>query len=267
MSFDTFDSWRNQRQDSLFAIIDATLDTTAVARFYDTGGKDAYPLFATTAFSDHAEQGPWLLPFPSTDFVNHVLPLSGFYITSYATVEIVRQHWQSLIEVARNGEVMWLRYADPRLFPKMFAAMSQTERDQILGPCSGLWANAQGWLRSPDYEFIPQISPWFRIQPQHLAHLYDEARHVYTLYRHLWQRIEPIMTRHTDPQTTIAAVLQRANLDGLDGDIRDGVVAATLALQINMPLDAIQTPLMLSDNELTFVKHWLNKYCIFTGVV
>lgn len=194
MSFDTFDSWRNQRQDSLFAIIDATLDTTAVARFYDTGGKDAYPLFATTAFADHAEQGPWLLP--STDFVNHVLPLSGFYITSYATVEIVRQHWQSLIEVARNGEVMWLRYADPRLFPKMFAAMGQT-----------------------------------------------------------------------DPQTTIAAVLQRTNLDGLDGDIRDGVVAATLALQINMPLDAIQTPLMLSDNELTFVKHWLNKYCIFTGVV
>ena len=196
MSFDTFDSWRNQRQDSLFAIIDATLDTTAVARFYDTGGKDAYPLFATTAFADHAEQGPWLLPFPSADFVNHVLPLSGFYITSYATVEIVRQHWQSLIEVARNGEVMWLRYADPRIFPKMFAAMSQT-----------------------------------------------------------------------DPQTTIAAVLQRASLDGLDGDIRDGVVAATLALQINMPLDAIQTPLMLSDNELTFVKHWLNKYCIFTGVV
>ncbi|MGY2498956.1 DUF4123 domain-containing protein, partial [Klebsiella pneumoniae] len=55
----TFQEWRNQQPGQLFAIVDAALDTTAVASFCAMGGEHAYPLFAGTAFADQAEQGPW----------------------------------------------------------------------------------------------------------------------------------------------------------------------------------------------------------------
>lgn len=261
-----FHEWRSQLHGQLFAVIDAALDQTLVARFYETGGEDAYPLFAGTAFADQAEQGPWLLPFPSSDFIDSDPQLCGFYVVSNASSETVRKHWQSLIEVAREGEVMWFRYADNRIFSKMLGAMSQRDLDDILGPCAGLWVNESGWRRSDGADFIPRYAPWFRIQPHHLAPLYDENRHAYILRRRLWQTMTAMMERHPDPEGTILPVLKQANQDGLQEDVRDGVVAGALALQAKTPLEEIRAPLMLADDELAQVVNWLNKRNELTGV-
>lgn len=256
----TFQEWRNQQPGELFAIVDAALDTTAVASFCAMGGEHAYPLFAGTAFADQAEQGPWILPSPSSEFIAAHPQLGGFYVISSASVDVAQQHWQSLIEVAFEGEVMWLRYADNRVFPKMLGTMSQQELDEVLGPCTSLWANDSAWLRTPEVEFTPRQAPWFRIQPHHLAQLYDESRHAYILSRHFWQRMEEMMARHPNPEAAIATVLHHANQSGLEGDVLDGVVAGALTLQADMALDAISAPLMLTDDELTQVNNWLKKY-------
>ncbi|MDM5068508.1 DUF4123 domain-containing protein [Aeromonas salmonicida] len=256
----TFQEWRNQQPGELFAIVDAALDTTAVASFCAMGGEHAYPLFAGTAFADQAEQGPWLLPSPSSEFIAAHPQLGGFYVISSASVDVAQQHWQSLIEVAFEGEVMWLRYADNRVFPKMLGTMSQQELDDVLGPCTSLWANDSAWLRTPEVEFTPRQAPWFRIQPHHLAPLYDESRHAYILSRHFWQRMEEMMARHPNPDAAIATVLHHANQSGLEGDVLDGVVAGALTLQAEMALDAIRAPLMLTNDELAQVNNWLNKY-------
>lgn len=263
----TFQEWRNQQPGELFAIVDAALDTTAVASFCAMGGEHAYPLFAGTAFADQAEQGPWLLPSPSSEFIAAHPQLGGFYVISSASVDVAQQHWQSLIEVAFEGEVMWLRYADNRVFPKMLGTMSQQELDDVLGPCTSLWANDSAWLRTPEVEFTPRQAPWFRIQPHHLAPLYDESRHAYILSRHFWQRMEEMMARHPNPEAAIAIVLHHANQSGLEGDVLDGVVAGTLTLQADMALDAIRAPLMLTNDELAQVKNWLNKHPELIGVV
>ncbi|RSM22077.1 type III secretion protein [Aeromonas salmonicida] len=256
----TFQEWRNQQPDELFAIVDAALDTTAVASFCAMGGEHASPLFAGTAFADQAEQGPWILPSPSSEFIAAHPQLGGFYVISSASVDVAQQHWQSLIEVAFEGEVMWLRYADNRVFPKMLGTMSQQELDEVLGPCTSLWANDSAWLRTPEVEFTPRQAPWFRIQPHHLAQLYDESRHAYILSRHFWQRMEEMMARHPNPEAAIATVLHHANQSGLEGDVLDGVVAGALTLQAEMALDAIRAPLMLTNDELAQVNNWLNKY-------
>ena len=256
----TFQEWRSQYPGKLFAIVDAALDTTAVADYCNHGGANAIPLFAGTAFADQAEQGPWLFPSPTPEFIAAHPQLGGLYVASDATIDVVLQHWQSLIEVAFEGEVMWLRYADNRVFPKMLATMSQQELDDVLGPCSSLWATDSMWQRTPEAAFTPRQAPWFRIQPHHLAPLYDESRHAYILSRHFWQRMEEMMTRHPNPEATIARVLKQANQAGLEGDVRDGAVAGAISLQARMSLDAIRAPLMLNDEEMAQVNNWLSKH-------
>lgn len=256
----TFQEWRSQHPGQLLAIVDAALDTTAVADYCNLGGANAVPLFAGTAFADQAEQGPWLLPNPSSEFIAAHPHLGGVFVASDASVDIVQQHWQRLIEVGFEGEVMWLRYADNRVFPKMLTTMSQQELDDVLGPCSSLWATDSVWQRTPEAEFTPRQAPWFRIQPHHLIPLYDESRHAYILSRQLWQRMGEMMTRHPNPEAAITTALKQANQVGLVGDVLDGVVASALALQANMAIDAIRAPLMLTDDEMAQVNNWLNKH-------
>lgn len=263
----TFQEWQSQLPGQLFAVIDAAMDTTAVADYCNQGGVNAIPLFAGTAFADHAEQGPWLLPSPSPAFIATHLSHSGFYVISDAPVEGVVLHWQSLMEVAFEGDVMWLRFADNRIFPTMLAAMSQQTLDDVLGPCAGLWANNTAWLRTPDAAFTPRQAPWFRVQPHHLAPLYDERRHANLLSRRFWQQMRAVMARHPHPEAALASVLNQANQAGLEDDVLDGVVAGALTLQAGMTLDAIRAPLMLTDDEMAQVNNWLNKHPELTGAV
>lgn len=162
---------------------------------------------------------------------------------------------------------MWLRYADNRVFPKILGTMSQPELDDVLGPCTSLWASDSAWQRTPDTEFTPRQAPWFRIQPHHLTPLYDESRHAYILFRHFWQLMEEVMARHPNLEATITAVLKPANQAGLAGDVFDGVVAGALTLQASMALDAIRAPLMLANDEMAQVNNWLNKHPDLIGVV
>jgi hypothetical protein len=64
-------------------------------------------LFAGTAFADQAEQGPWLLPNPTPEFIAAHPQLGGVYVTSDAAIDVVQQHWQSLIEVAFAYSHAW----------------------------------------------------------------------------------------------------------------------------------------------------------------
>ena len=100
----TFQEWCSQHPGPLFAIVDAALDTTAVADYCNHGGASAIPLFASTAFADQAEQGPWLLPDPAPEFMAAHPQLGGVYVASDASVDVVQQHWQNLIEVAFEGK-------------------------------------------------------------------------------------------------------------------------------------------------------------------
>jgi hypothetical protein len=259
-------AWQAEQEGTLYALIDGGLGRELVPGFYQLGGLDAFPLFAGTTFGEQAQQGPWLLPSPPQAFIDAYPQLAGFYLLSSAPGETVRHHWQSLIEAVREGEAVWFRYSDKRIFQPMLKAMSQDELDALLGPCHGLMLDGETWQRSERASFTPQPGPWFPIRPHHLATLYDENRHAYILRRRLWQTMTAMMERHSNPAASILPILQQANRDALDEEIRDGVVAGALTLQAGLPLTRIQTPLMLSDAELAQVSNWLHKHDALTGV-
>lgn len=264
----TLSDWlAGEQAGETYAVIDGAQAESAVADFYTYDGENANPLFAGTAFDELSALGPWLLPAPSTEFMMANPALSGFYLISDQSVELIRRHWQSLIEAIREGEAVWLRFSDPRVFLPMLSAMTPDERDSVLGPCSGLWIHGKAFSRTPHARFQPALqTPWFHIRSHHLVGLYDENRHAYILRRRLWQTMTAMMERHPDPAGTILTTLKQANQDGLQEDVRDGVVAGALALQANLALEEIRGPLMLTDDELVQVANWLNKHHELTGV-
>lgn len=259
--------WRAEHGGTLFAIVDGAADYSAVARFYELSEGEAFPLFAGTPFSDQAALGPWLLLNLSLEFVADSPELHGFYLVSEQPTDMVRSHWQSLIQVIREGEIVCFRFSEPRIFLPMFCAMSQEEQTAILGPCTGLWINGSGFTRNPDTPFHPSLeTPWFHIRSHHLAALYDDERHAYILRRRLWQVMTSMMERHPDPAGTILLVLRQANAEGIQGDVLDGVVAGALALQVGLPLECIQAPLMLTEAEFVQVNHWMVQHNALIGV-
>ncbi|OSN01344.1 type III secretion protein [Lonsdalea britannica] len=260
-------TWLTKHQGRLFAIVDGAADRSVVARFYELSQGESSPLFAGTAFSDQAALGPWLLSNPSPAFVEASPELSGFYWVSEQPIDVVRRHWQSLIQVIREGEAVWFRFSEPQIFLPMFNAMSTEERDAIMGPCAGMWINGTEFTRTPGVPFHPALaSPWFHIQPRHLAPLYDENRHAYILRRRLWQVMTSMMERHPDPADTILSILRQANAEKLEGDVLDGVVAGALTLQTGLPLESIRVPLMLTDAEWAQVNHWMAQHNELIGV-
>ncbi|MCH7370459.1 MULTISPECIES: DUF4123 domain-containing protein [Aeromonas] len=261
-----FYEWRAKHQGTLFVIVDGGADSTLIQRFYELGSGEACPLFAGTPFAEQSALGPWLLQEPSAEFVTLYPTLSGFYLISDQPAEEVRRHWRSLIEVIHEGEAVWFRFSDHRIFLPMLTTMTLDELDAVLGPCAGLWANNDGFSRTQGAEFHPpRQTPWFHIRPHHLTALYDESRHAYILRRRLWQAMTAMMERHPNPEDVILPLLKRANQAGLQDDIRDGVVAGALTLQVGLPLDSIQVPLVLTEDELAQIENWLNKHNDLTG--
>lgn len=262
----SIETWLTQQSGTLYAVVDAAADDTVVARFYTLSKGEASPLFAGTPFGDQAAIGPWLLSHPSEEFIEQHPELSGFYITSDQPFDAVRRHWQSLIQAIREGEALWFRFAEPRVFLPVLAATTQEERDALLGPCTGLWIAGSEFRRSPDVLYTPAAqTPWFHIRPHHLAAIYDDERHAYILRRRLWQIMTRMMEQHPDPAGTILPVLRQANADGLVEDVRDGVVAGALTVQAGLPLDIIRQPLMLTDAEFAQVNHWMVQHRVLTG--
>ncbi|MFJ5450946.1 DUF4123 domain-containing protein [Pectobacterium carotovorum] len=260
-------TWRAQHRGSLFAIVDGAADRSAVARFYELSEGEASPLFAGTAFDEQAALGPWLLLNPSLEFVADSPELHGFYLVSEQPTDVVRRHWQSLIQVIREGESVWFRFSEPQIFLPMLCAMSQEEQTAILGPCTGLWINGSRFTRNPDTPFHPSLeTPWFHIRSHHLAALYDDERHAYILRRRLWQVMTNMMTRHPDPAGTILTILRQANVEKIQEDVLDGVVAGALTLQVGLPLESIRAPLMLTEAEFAQVNHWMVQHNELTGV-
>lgn len=263
----SMDLWRERHSGALFAIVDGAADRSAVARFYELSHGEASPLFAGTEFGEQAALGPWLLANPSNEFMEASPELCGFYLVSDQSIDVVRRHWQSLIQAIREGEAVWFRFSEPRIFLPMLNAMSIEERDAIMGPCAGMWINGTGFTRTPGILFHPALaSPWFHLQPRHLAPLYDENRHAYILRRRLWQVMTSMMERHPDPAGTILPILRQANAEKLEGDVLDGVVAGALTLQTGLPLESIREPLMLTDAEWAQVNHWMAQHNELIGV-
>lgn len=263
----SLDTWLTPQRGTLFAIVDGAADASVVARFYALSRGEAAPLFAGTPFADQAAIGPWLLANPSAAFIAEQQCLTGFYMMSEQPLAVVRRHWQSLIQAVREGEALWFRYAEPRVFLPVLNTMTPEERDAVLGPCHELWIDGSAFSRTPDAPFIPaEQTPWLHLRPHHLAALYDEDRHAYILRRRLWQIMTKMMERHPDPAAAIMPVLRQANADGLTDDVREGVVAGTLTLQAGLPLEIIRQPLMLTDTEYAQVNHWLVQHQTLTGV-
>ncbi|MEH0833597.1 DUF4123 domain-containing protein [Pectobacterium cacticida] len=260
-------TWLTQHSGARFAIVDGAGDRAAVARFYKLSQGEAFPLFAGTPFDAQAALGPWLLSNPSSAFMADSPDLSGFYLVSEHALDVVLHHWQSLILAIREGEAVWLRFSEPRIFLPMFCAMSPEEQDAVMGPCSGIWISGNGFTRHPDTPFHPPLThPWFHIRSHHLAALYDENRHAYILRRRLWQSMTNMMTRHPDPAGSILPVLRQANTERLQEDVLDGVVAGALTLQVGLPLESIRAPLMLTEAEFAQVNHWMAQHSALIGV-
>ena len=103
----TLSDWlAGEQAGETYAVIDGAQAESAVADFYTYDGENANPLFAGTAFDELSALGPSLLPAPSTEFMMANPALSGCYLISDQSVELIRRHWQSLIEAGRDRTLL-----------------------------------------------------------------------------------------------------------------------------------------------------------------
>jgi len=119
----------------VFAIVDASRDSRVPA-FLDSSGESYSPLDCSGRVK------AFLVALPAAARLSHVLIKDGwgrgwgFYGTSKAEMEQVREHFADLVNVrAMSGAAITLRFWDPRVLRALVPAMPPEEAKAFFGPC------------------------------------------------------------------------------------------------------------------------------------
>ncbi|WP_375320231.1 DUF4123 domain-containing protein [Aliivibrio logei] len=178
-----------------YLIVNPLEDKDVIERFYHFGGNDAYPLYLDSEFDAQKEIGPWLLPYPSKDFLAYFAKKpSGFHIYFLDDIETHRQHWKSLTFAGLDGELVLFRYYDRMVLEPMLSAFSQIELSTFLGTANRIKIISNDIsvsFKNSAPRLIHQLEPWWRIEKHHSQ--YSLKRHAWIVERLAWQRFPELM--------------------------------------------------------------------------
>ncbi|MCE8031629.1 MULTISPECIES: DUF4123 domain-containing protein [Halomonadaceae] len=143
----------------VFYLVDQALYSQAQQRMFEADDSPTYQLlYLQTPYRQHAAHGP-LLVLPSTADAQAILARwveqgVAIEIHSHHPFSTLVEHWRSLTQVRRQeGPPALFRYADPRLYAGLEAALSPHEIARLLGPAHLMHGFAAGkaWrLKLPD---------------------------------------------------------------------------------------------------------------------
>lgn len=190
-------------------------------------------LFHGETFAPVMSLSPWLIPVSDKVLAlpDELLQQGIFLTTHRSSIELL-SHLQSLLIAALEGEEVLFRFYDTDVIWPMLDAMRELERNDFLGPVERLAAVKQGvfqeWGNTRSAEFIYQPAPWWKIQPQHLADLYQVEQHAFSIERRLWAMCPTMMEKVVAPQSMIIEGLAAAQQHGLTAEQAEMLVLRTL---------------------------------------
>ena len=129
--------------EEVFAVVDAGRDSRIPA-FLDAAGEPYTPLESS------GRAAGFVVALPPDSRLLHVLIKDGwgrgwgFYGTSKASLETVREHFTSFVSLhTPSGAAMTFRFWDPRVLRAMVPAMPPEEADGFFGPCERIIVEAE----------------------------------------------------------------------------------------------------------------------------
>jgi pSer/pThr/pTyr-binding forkhead associated (FHA) protein len=129
--------------EEVFAVVDASRDSRIPA-FLDAAGEPF------TSLDTSGRAAAYVVALPADSRLVHVLIKDGwgrgwgFYGTSLAGLETVREHFTSFVSLhTPSGAAMTFRFWDPRVLRAMVPAMLPEEADAFFGPCERIVVEAE----------------------------------------------------------------------------------------------------------------------------
>ena len=201
-----------QGERAAFWLADSKTHTEAVKEF-GFGFEDSRPLFEGEMFSSVKDLSPWLIPV-----TEEVLSLQedtlnkGIGIRSEHKFEEVVEHLQSLLTASLEGEEVLFRFYDSKVVLPMLKAMDEGELASFMGNISEIAFfddEIRVFSNTPKPEFKPQSEAWWKIQPHHLAELYNIKAHAHAIERRWWELFPQLMEKLDTPSVVLVGALQK----------------------------------------------------------
>lgn len=132
--------------EDVFAVVDPSRDSRIPA-FLDAAGERYTALEPS---GDTVSAAAFVVALPADSRLMHVLIKDGwgrgwgFYGTSKAGLETVREHFTSFVRLRTSvGAPMTLRFWDPRVLRALVPVMPQDEAEAFFGPCERIIVEAE----------------------------------------------------------------------------------------------------------------------------
>ncbi|WP_064669342.1 DUF4123 domain-containing protein [Vibrio nigripulchritudo] len=163
---------------SWYAIFNGTTDYSALADFYQLGGKDAYGIWLNTQYEDWTLVMPYIAPLdPNGAFVEWIKNDAdedwGMIVGTKASFNEVLSHFRSLTQIwMPSGSHAFFRFYDPRFSLNIAKFCDSDQRSKVMGPCH-VWASKTGDVLNPSpAENSPNASfPWWTVPEEVLFQL------------------------------------------------------------------------------------------------
>lgn len=252
------DTWLNEQPNQCYWLVGSESYREAVKANNDLGFSDTKVLFTGGMFAKVMAFSPMLIPvrddvlaLPS-DVLN-----KGIGLATNVSGDDVLEHLQSLLVSALDGEEVLFRFYDLHVLVPMLRDMESGEREQCLGNLTSLAVfNGEGVdsydnHHAGNYEL--QKATWWKIQPQHLEHLYNVSNHARLLERYWWEKIPDVMAQLDNTLETITQFLEQGVEIYPSKDQAELFTLTKITNLTNTPLDKVTDNLLLDEDEIDFM--------------
>lgn len=127
-----------------------------------------------------------------------------FFLSSDFNLETVAAHWDSIaLTYNSQQQTVILRLFDARISQQFLSKISQSEQQQLMGPCQSLWfpnESGQATLINNSAPINqPQKAPWFHLSQQHEIWLAgnEENPLLYNLTLYLWENHSDTLAQYS----------------------------------------------------------------------
>lgn len=164
-------------------ILDGSFDADLLSRLFrgdEQSRPRCIPLFLNTPYAELQPAGPYVVVSPakgdSTGYASALLEQSDAgcvaWLSNEQDLDIGVENWRSLLTVRTDdAPQQMMRFFDPRWLEPLLRSLNETERNQFIGPFTGIaWRNEMGWR----YCAKPPQSPATELQPPAWLYLSPE---------------------------------------------------------------------------------------------
>lgn len=249
-------AWLKEQQPNSFWLVCARTHNQALTS-NGFGFDNAAPLFWGNTFKDVMALSPWLIPVSDEVLaLDEGLLNQGLGIATTCSVTTIR-HLRSMLMSALDGEEVLFRFYDKVVIGPMLKAMMPSEIQQFLGNIDSLALvddKLISFTRNSHSHFELKKETWWKLQPHHLAPIYNTKHHAIAIEKRCWELIPDILEQLDEPLQVISSALERGIELGYPIFELETCAIVELAQQTNTDLSQLIEPLRLTEQELWELK-------------